>query len=236
LKITLKVVVGLALLPFSLYFYVLYQDSEIVTLGLLSIALFSLGSYFSLSDSKLVEPFRNMLPFVVIGAGISLAFVALDLQAYITGSYYGSMLAFAASQFTATLFTIAGVHTQVLDNYVLLFPTSGAISVGPSCSGADSSLLFALLSVVMVADFGRSVRKWRLAIALTLGILGVNAANVFRITLLASVFYFSGAREMSLVHQFAGYAIFLAFVTLFWRLSLRWLAVQKGKKYSFLQA
>ncbi len=214
--------VGLALQALSIYLYFLYQSLEYFPVGLSSVFAFAAGSYLTLGGIRLFEPFRKMLPFLVIGAAASLVVLTFDKGAYVANSLYGTALAFASSRLTAFLLTLAGINTQV-SGYVLLFPNGRALSVGPLCNGAYTTVLFLLLSFLMVADIGRRAPRRRLFVALGIGILGANLANVLRITLLASIMYLFSESTMGIIHQFAGYVIFLAFMSVFWLLSLRWL-------------
>jgi len=229
LKVTRKIVSGLVLLSASLYLYTLYQSTESINLGLAGVALFAVGSYLCVVEIWFLQAIRRILPFVVLGGATSLVLVTPPFSNFIVNSYYAELLAVAASWLTAFVFAAAGVHVQVVDNLILAFPNGSALSVGPICGGAYSSVLFVLLSIVMVADLGRGVPKRRIALALALGMAGANLANIFRITTLATVMYVSGLETLTVVHQFAGYAIFLAFMSGFWLMSLRWLSVRQGK-------
>ena len=213
---------GLVLLALSSCLYILYQELEVFAVGLSSVALFAVGSYILVSELRFLKPFARILPFIVVGAAVSLAIIALNLQAYIDSSAYSAFLALMAARFAAFLMVASGVNVHV-SNDVLSFPNGTALSVGPLCGGAYSTILFFLLSLLMVADYGRSAPGRRLATAVALGFVGANLANVFRITFLAWVMYLFGVNTLEIVHQFAGYAVFLGFMSLFWWASLKWL-------------
>lgn len=217
-----KTVAGFALLAFSLYLYLFYQSMESLPVGLASVSLFAVGSYLSLREVRLLEPYRKMLPFLAVGVVASLALVTLGLNAYFTNSYYADVLALSSSRLAALLLGLGGVGVHVSNN-VLFFPNGAALSAGPACNGAYSTVLFLLLSLIMVADLGRGVSRRRLGVSLALGIIGVYLANALRIAFLASVLYLFGLPTMEVLHQFAGPAFFLGFVSAFWVLSLKWL-------------
>lgn len=220
----LKFVAGSLSLAASLYLYLLYQQTEILLLGVFSIVAFGTGSYILISDVRQLKPFGRMLPFIVIGASATLALATLGLSSDIAESYYASVLSLLSARVTSVLFAFTGTRVPVSGD-VLAFPNGTALSVGPLCSGAYSSILFMLLSLVMVADVGRSAPRKKLAAAVMLGLLGANLANVLRIVFLASVMYAYGPNALDVVHQFAGYAIFLGFMGLFWTVSLRWVSI-----------
>jgi exosortase/archaeosortase family protein len=215
------------LLAISFYLYFLYQDTESLVAGLSSVALLAVGLHLSIKNFRPLEPFRPIAPFIVIGTTGSLVLVSFGLGTYMANSYYASLLAQASARLTALLFTTGGVNVRVSNGDILSFSDGRALSIGPLCSGAYSTVLFLLLSVVMVADVGRTAPKKRLIVALMLGVIGANLANVLRITFLASVMYLFGLGALDVVHQFAGYAVFLGFMAVFWITSLRWMA--RGK-------
>jgi exosortase/archaeosortase family protein len=219
---------SIVMLAISICLYFLYQDTESLLAGLSSVALLAVGLYLSIKNFKLLEPFRPIAPFIVVGTAGSLVLVSFGLGTYMANSYYANLLAQVSARLTALLFTAGGVNVQVSNGSVLSFPDGRALSIGPLCSGAYSTVLFLLLSAVMVADVGRSAPKKRLVVALLLGVIGANLANMLRITFLASVMYLFGLGALDVVHQFAGYAVFLGFMALFWVTSLRWMARAKA--------
>ncbi len=217
-----RVLLGLSMIALSFYLYFLYQAIESFPAGISSVALFAVGLHLSIRNVQFLEPFRRIAPFLVAGATASLALVAFGLDAYIANSYYSQLLSMASANLTALLFNLGGVQVHV-SNTVLSFPDGQALSIGPLCSGVSSTVLFLLLSFVMVADVGKDAPRKRLVVALALGLLGANLANVFRITFLASVMYLLGLGALDVVHQFAGYAVFLGFMSAFWLVSLKWM-------------
>jgi exosortase/archaeosortase family protein len=210
------------MLALSFYLYLLYQGIESFPVGISSVALFAAGLHLSIRNVRFLEPFRRIAPFLVVGATASLALVSFGLDAYLANSYYSQLLALASARLTGLLFALGGVQVHV-SNAVLSFPDGQALSIGPLCSGVSSTVLFLLLSFVMVADVGKDASKKRLVVALALGLVGANLANMFRITFLASVMYLFGLGALDVVHQFAGYAVFLGFMAAFWLLSFRWI-------------
>jgi exosortase/archaeosortase family protein len=223
---TAKAAAGLALLAGSLYLYFLYQSTELSTYGLACVSSFAVGSYLLVMDVRQLQSVRRMLPFLMLGGAFSVSLAAFGIDNYVSNSYYSQLLALAAARLTALMLAAGGVGVQVSGG-VLTFPGGRALDVEPICSGASFSILFVLLSAVMVSDVGRTAPRSRLAVALVLGIIGANLANVFRITFLASIMYLMGLNALVTVHQFAGYAVFLGFMSVFWLLSLRWLSVGK---------
>ena len=228
----LNIVLGIACFASSIALYLLYSQIVVsIWPGLASVAVFSLGVYVLRQEFyrwRLLKPFARILPFIIVGAFVSIIIVGFGIQTQVAGSYYASILSFVSSRFAAFLFSLSGDKVQVTGD-ILYFPNGRALSVGPLCSGAYSSILFGLLSLVMIADVGRNAPRGKLIVALIAGLLFANFANVLRITFLASVMYVFGLSTLDIVHQFAGYVIFLAFISVFWIVSLRWLAPNRTR-------
>lgn len=217
-----KLSAGITLLGASLLLYLYYQQVESLTPGALSIAAFGVGSYCVVSEIGPLKSLGRVLPFMVVGASCSLGMVTMGFSSAIAGSYYASAMSFLSVRLTSFIFSLDGVRVPVSGD-VLLFPNGTALSVGPLCSGAYSTVLFMLLSIVMVTDLSRAAPKKKLAVAVAVGLFGANFANLLRISFLASIMYLFGLNALDVVHQFAGYAVFLGFMTAFWMLSLKWL-------------
>ncbi len=226
--------VAVTLLVASILFYFVYQEIQIVYLAIISILSFSCALYLvrkELYRFRILEPFAKILPYIIIGAFASVILVTLGIQISVANSYYSSLLSFVSSRFAAFLLSMTGAKIEVAGN-ILYFPNGNALSVGPMCSGAYSSLLFGLLSFVMVADVGRRAPKGRLLVVLILGVAFAYLSNMLRITFLASLMYLFGLTTMDIAHQFAGYGIFLSFISLFWIFSLKWLATGRATRIS----
>lgn len=221
-----KLSAGIALLGVAALLYLSYQQVESLAPGAFSITAFCVGSYCVVSELGPVKSLGRILPFIVIGASGSLALVTLGASSAIAGSYYASAMSFFSARLTSFIFSLDGLRVPVSGD-VLHFPNGAALSVGPLCSGAYSTILFMLLSLVMVADLCRVAPKRKLAVAVAIGLVGANLANVFRISFLASIMYLFGLNTLDVVHQFAGYAIFLGFMAAFWMLSLKWMVAPR---------
>lgn len=205
----------------SAWLYVVYQQTEVLLPGVASLIAFAVGSFFLASQVERLKPYRRTFFLLIVGASASLAAVTSELSSDIANSGYAAAMSFLSVRLSAVALWLAGVNAKVSGD-VLYFPSGRALAVGPLCSGAYSSLLFVLLSCVMVADIGRTAPRRKLLVALLMGFAGANLANVFRITFLASVMYFLGVGALDVAHQFAGYAVFLGFMAFFWVLTLRW--------------
>lgn len=97
------------------------------------------------------------------------------------------------------------------------------IAVSTACSGVLSMSIFLVSFAVLTADFYGRASRTKLALCLLLGLGGTILANAFRVSLIGVVGYLWGPEPMYGFHIYAGYLTFLAFMTIFWYLSIRWL-------------
>lgn len=98
-----------------------------------------------------------------------------------------------------------------------------AIAISTACSGILSLGIFLVSFAVLTADFCGRASRTKLSLCLLLGLGGTILANVLRVSLISVVGYFWGPEPMYDFHMYAGYVTFLAFMSLFWYLSIRWL-------------
>jgi len=98
-----------------------------------------------------------------------------------------------------------------------------SIAISTACSGILSLTIFMVAFTVLATDFYGKASKAKLAICLALGLGGTILSNVFRVSIISAVGYVWGPDPMYAFHMYAGYATFLAFMTFFWYLSIRWL-------------
>jgi len=99
------------------------------------------------------------------------------------------------------------------------------VVITTSCSGIYSFGIFASAFVAFVlTEFNRPTRKvWSL---LGIGFLAAYMANVLRMVVIILIGYYSDStgtdlQNMMLAHSYAGWIIFLAWVTLFWGILLK---------------
>lgn len=93
------------------------------------------------------------------------------------------------------------------------------LSVGVVCAGLYASVLF--LGVFALFAWERRTPPARLAAYLAVGLLGLHAANVLRLVLLAVVGYEWGPAALQSFHQHAGWVLFLLWSVAFWAVVLR---------------
>lgn len=109
----------------------------------------------------------------------------------------------------------------------VLLPTARGtltLGVGLVCAGLYPAVMF--LGALGLHGWQHRLAAPRLAGYLALGLLGLWAANVLRLVVLAKVGQAWGAEALQLAHEHAGWLLFLGFMGLFWGLVLR--PVERG--------
>ena len=221
----LRIVLGLAFMATALLIHFLYEVKRTALLAPLGIILFALGFYLSLSKIKFLKPFRSMLPFLIVAILAMWAFLTTGWDAYIVDSDYGILLTDLTIRLTVAVLNGAGINV-VRDGGSLVFPSDSkvqSITIDARCSGAHSSIIFLVAFALMLVDVGRRASKRKLLVCFIIGGLGAYLAGMLRISLLGLIGHFFGYNALQVTHLYSGYLIFLALITAFWWLSLRWL-------------
>jgi len=101
-----------------------------------------------------------------------------------------------------------------------------------SCSGIYSFGFFAAGYIAfLLTEYAKpSLRLWLL---MSLGFLAAYIANLFRMVVIVLVGYYTDSAQTDLqnllfVHSYAGWVIFLAWITLFWSLLFKFLPIDRG--------
>jgi len=171
----------------------------------------------------------SLLAAAILGAAVLYRLIGTELGAWATDSAPAQFLANLTGLQASYLLMSLGLSAGYAWDYPLgLIQLSdggkvSSIAVSTACGGILSLGIFLVSFVVLAADFyGRAPRS-KLAICLAVGVGGTLLANVFRVSLISAVGYVWGPELMYAFHTYAGYLTFLAFVTVFWYLSIRWL-------------
>jgi exosortase/archaeosortase family protein len=121
----------------------------------------------------------------------------------------------------SALLQLGGMDATALGTTVRLATPRGPLflTVGTVCAGLYASVLF--LGLFGLFAWQARTPPPRLAAYLTLGLVGLHVANIARLVLLAVVGEAWGGVALQQFHQHAGWALFLAWMVLFWALVLR---------------
>lgn len=117
------------------------------------------------------------------------------------------------------LLLIAGLRVQVSPPRTLVLDKFG-VTIEQYCSGIESLALFlGLFMLIAVLDWQR-FNHGRLAVAFSIGLIGLFLCNILRVFLLIMAgYYINPAIAFSLFHSYAGMVLFIIYFWLFWRFS-----------------
>lgn len=105
--------------------------------------------------------------------------------------------------------------------------TQVTVVITTSCSGIYSFGIFGAAFIAFVlTEFERLTK--RIWVLLGLGLIAAYAANVLRMVAIIMVGYYTDTEEtdlqnMLIAHSYAGWLIFLAWITLFWGILMKWI-------------
>ncbi len=230
-----RLALGMLLMSLAFYTYFLYQSGggTMFYLPPLGLSLFASGFWIGFARTGIYKKFGAIFPFII--EAVFMTWVAWDtgLHDYIVNSSYGSALAEIARNVAVYTLDMTGIHATSVGNLIILPAGSKVQSfdVVNSCSGADTTILFLGVFSLMLLDIRRrSVSPKKIAVCFVLGGLGIYMTAIMRIPLLGMIGYYFGNDTMETFRMYSGYLVFLASVTVFWWLSLRWIGPKKLKK------
>ena len=197
---------------FFVYYVVtlIYPGAAFYTAANYAVYLFGLFLLF-FEFSALKEAFT---PLFLIVAATSSSFIAKWLRPFL--SPYANNIAYIILSILRVLGIDANIYYSRTAPIFVVASLSGETVYGAfvyECLGAYSALVFSIILVVILfEDPGRL--KVKLAYAIV-GLLGTFALNVLRVTTILLVDYFYGAEVGGTVHYMIGYALFSAWLGIF---------------------
>lgn len=201
---------------------VVYNLARRSTLGPPEVAILAYGVALVAASRRLDRTGRAVaysfplvlapLALYALNAALAAGLGASPLSAYIRHGLVAPMAAALA---------FAGVDVAMMGDTVRLATPRGALflTVGVVCAGLYAMVLF--LGVFALFAWEQRTSGWRLLAYMSLGILGLHAANVVRLILLALVGVEWGGEALQAFHRNAGWVLFLAWAVVFWWLVLR---------------
>lgn len=197
---------------FFIYYVVtlMYPGATFYTPANYTVYLFGLFLIF-FDFSALKEAFS---PLFLIVAATSSSFIAKWLKPFL--SPYANDIAYIVVNILRVLGVDANISYFSNTSIIAFRSLSGKMIYGAfvyECLGAYSALVFSIILVVILfEDPGRL--KVKLAYAIV-GLLGTFALNILRVTVILLVDYFYGAEVGGTVHYVIGYALFSAWLGIF---------------------
>jgi len=197
---------------FFVYYLVtlIFPGAAFYTSANYTVYLFGLFLIF-FNFSALKEAFS---PLFLIVAATSSSFIVKWLKPFL--SPYANDIAYIVVNILRVLGVDANISYFSNTSIIAFRSLSGKMIHGAfvyECLGAYSALVFSIILVVILfEDPGRL--KVKLAYAIV-GLLGTFALNIFRVTVILLVDYFYGAEVGGTVHYIIGYALFSAWLGIF---------------------
>jgi len=227
-----RLAAGLILIASAAGAYFLYL-SGILTIDVavpLGIVLSFSGFYLVAPYTRLRE-YRRAIPFLGAAVMLEWAFISNDWINAVYDSPYGSLLTDLTSRSAVWILNLGGIEA-IRSGGLITLPLGSKlpqIMVARACGGSETSLLFVGVFALMLVDVGRTVPRRKVLAIFLIGALGTYLVNVVRVPLIIYLGYLYGYGAIEgFTHQFGGALFFLAFVAVFWWLSLRWLAPGRG--------
>lgn len=178
--------------------------------GTFNYAIHILGLFLVFFDvPTLKEAFGPVFLIVVPSMG--------SIISYRAESYFTPILPSFAILIVAILNAIGikAVVDNLNANWVILYTPHGPVTYAIlwACIGFESAFLFAVVLVILLFEAPGSKKTKMLWSAI--GLLGTFILNVFRVVLIFVTEYFYTTGGSATVHNFAGYVLFLTWVTVF---------------------
>jgi exosortase/archaeosortase family protein len=223
---------GLLLVASAAGAYLLYLSGSLaIDLGVpLGILLSSSGFYLIAPHTRL-GAYRRAIPFLAAAVMLEWAFISNGWINAVYDSPFGALLTDLTSRSAVLILNFGGIGA-VRSGGLITLPAGSKlpqILVAQACSGTETSLLFVGVFALMLLDVGRTVPRRKVLTIFLIGALGTYLVNVIRVPLIIYLGYLYGYGAIEgFTHEFGGALFFLAFVAVFWWLSLRWLAPGRG--------
>jgi len=197
---------------FFVYYLVVLVRSGAAFYTAANYTVYLLGLFLVFFDfSALKEAFS---PLFLIVAATSSSFIAKSLKPFI--SPYANDIAYIIMNILRILGVDANISYISNIPIIALRSLSGEMVYGAfvyECLGVYSALVFSIILVVILfEDPGRL--KVKLAYAIV-GLLGTFALNILRVTVIFLANYFYGTNVGATVHYAIGYALFSAWLAIF---------------------
>lgn len=228
-KAAARLGVGLALATSGFAVYLIYLAGGYGPLYLvpLGVLLFSAGFYLSLPHLKFLQPFKRIIPFFA-AAILLIAFVSpTEWQNSIFGSVYGSQLMLLSTKLGILILHAEGIGAVKGAGSTITLPSASkvaAVSVTQACGGIEEVFVFFVAFALMFVDVGKRAPR-KASVLLPLGFVGTYLVSLVRLDAVVLTGYAYGYDAMETVHLYAGLLLYLAFISAFWYLSLKWIGI-----------
>lgn len=241
-RVQRKLLVGLSLIASAPVLYFVYHFtgnnlSPFWWLPPFGVIVF-LGGFYICKKTG-IELFQKLdLPVKLLAAGITITWLfyfETDLANSVVDTFFASGLSWISAIVSTNILNLIGVGAH-LTGQTVVFPAGSKISgieILNACSGVQASTAFLVAFGLVLLDLGGKISKKKLLILIALGPAMIYGVNILRILALSLIGYFLGYSPLSIAHEYLDFIVFIAEVSVFWWLSLRWAHERKSGNSKF---
>jgi exosortase/archaeosortase family protein len=189
-----------------------------------AVLIFALGSKWVLQNVRILQAYRELWPVFSVAMAVAWLIHLGQFEEFATNTWLGADFGVATIEVNAFLLRISGINAQVQGQVLRMPPPSmvPAVGVTPLCGGFLSFLMFTVAFGIVLFDVGRQLGKVRLLGVFVLGAVATMIISILRVYIVLVLGFYWGFNVMMTAHTYLGYALFLAFISLFWYFTLRW--------------
>ncbi len=222
-----RLILGISAFICAVILYLLFESYRNFLLPPAGLLMFVLSVYLILPEIPQLAKFKVPSLYLAIAIFGFWMFLLTNYDSYILNSRFADGMTRFTIFLSNKVLNLIGVEAKV-GNYSIVFnsPPSKipAIYIDARCSGVHSFLIFVGTFLFMIVDMGRDVNKGRAVVSLALGVGGAYSGNVLRVVILSLIGYNYGYKPLMEVHKYLGFAIFLAFLSVFWYFAASYIA------------
>jgi len=226
-------VLGLALIVLGFTAYIVHQafyeakGQGFLGLVVLGVLASSFGFYLCLPYLRFLQPFKRAIPILAVAILLIGLLSPSEWQNSIFGSVFGSQLMPLTTRLGVLILNAEGIGAAVGAGSTTLLPPASkvaAISVTQACGGVEEVFVFSVAFALMYVGIGRKAPK-KAMLLLPVGLIGTYLVSLVRVDAVVLTGYLYGFDAMETVHLYAGFLLYLAFISAFWYLSLKWIGI-----------
>ncbi len=225
----LKILMGSVLWSVAFILYLLFESTRLFFLPPLGLLSFGGGTFLFIQESEKFQILRKLIIPFIAGIFIFWIFLTTQLDIYILQTPLANIMTDLTVLVTVLALNGLGILATHQGN-LIIFPAASKVSsvyIDARCGGVHSFLIFVCCFIVILLREGYTVPRRKIAISSLIGIAGTLVTNYIRVIIVCLVGIFYGTELMFWTHNYAGFALFLTWLTAFWYLALSYLLQEK---------
>jgi len=225
----LSIIMGSVLWSVAFILYLLFESTRLFFLPPLGVVSFGGGTFLFIRESEKFQILRKLIIPLMAGIFIFWIFLTTQLDIYILQTPLANIMTELTVIVTVLALNGLGIRATHQGN-LIMFPEKSqvpSVYIDARCGGVHSFLIFVCCFIVILLREGYTVPRRRIAISSLIGIAGTLLTNYIRVIIVCLVGIFYGTELLYLTHNYAGFALFLAWLSIFWYLALSYLLQEK---------